>query len=59
MSNFDVNCPIGYGTITFVGGGTGRHCPVSGEEYCVKCNVRAKEEGKKDNLPRERTDAKQ
>jgi hypothetical protein len=40
MSNHDVNCPIGYGPITFVGGGTSRSCPVSGKSYCLNCKIR-------------------
>lgn len=39
MANYDVKCPIGYGLISFVGGGTSRSCPVSGESYCKLCKV--------------------
>jgi hypothetical protein len=58
MSNFDVNCPIGYGCITFVGGGTGRICPVSGQSCCLDCNVRPSEKNKADNQPKLRDDVK-
>jgi hypothetical protein len=58
MSNFDVNCPIGYGPITFVGGGTSRHCPISGQDSCMDCNVRPFDNSKADNRPIKREDAK-
>jgi hypothetical protein len=51
MSNFDVNCPIGYGAITFIGGGTGRYCPVSGKATCVECDVRPSNPTRSDNRP--------
>jgi hypothetical protein len=39
MPDLDVTCPVGYGAIRFVGGGTGRYCPVSGEQKCIECHV--------------------
>jgi len=58
MSNYDVNCPIGYGLITFIGGGTGRYCPVSGKATCAECDVRAYNSARPDNRPIKMEDAK-
>jgi hypothetical protein len=59
MSNYDVNCPIGYGLITFIGGGTGRWCPVSGKANCAECDVRPFNTSRgTDNRPIKMEDAK-
>ena len=58
MSNYDVSCPIGYGNITFVGGGQGRYCPVSGKESCIKCDARSYDINRADNRPIKIDDAK-
>jgi len=58
MSNYDVDCPIGYGLITFIGGGTGRYCPVSGKVNCAECDVCPFSKSKTDNRPMKREDMK-
>ncbi len=58
MSDYDLKCPIGYGLVSFVGGGVERRCPVSGRDCYTKCDVRPFDNSKVDNHPMNREDAK-
>jgi len=39
MTEYNLNCPKGYGNVKFIVIGDAAHCPISNRNHCVECDI--------------------